>query len=253
MENIDTTTGKSLTLVLWHKLVDFIAEYTIVQIIGFLSLAFFAGCISALVVNLNATSAALLQVVRWNNFSIIKILAVYLIVFNARTIFSMCRNWAFSVVELFADQKICETLDGVPVSEILDHLFTEKTFKRDDIESKFSLPRYKVTELTKNLKRVSVLIHGENNASILNPNYSRQDIASILRGHELSAELEPLFRKKADMHYTSDPTAMEIEERVNTILSPAYGFKTRKIKEMAETSHATICAGDMQPACATFA
>lgn len=253
MDNTTTINGKSLIIVLWYKIVDLIAEYTILQIFSFIGLSLLAGLLSALVINLDATSSTLLNITRWHNFAIVKILSIYALVYNARTLYAMSRDYAFSIVELFSGQTICHTLDGVPVSEILDHLFTDKSFKRDDIESKFSLPRYKVTELTKNLKRVGILTHGENNASILNPDYSRQDIASILKGNESSNNLEPLFRKKSDMHYTSEPTATEIEERVNTLLSPALGFQKRRIKETAEISHATVCAGGVQAGCAAAA
>lgn len=123
-----------------------------------------------------------------------------------------------------------DCIDEVPKSELLDFLFTEKSFKREDVELAFRIPRYKVTDLKKNLERVGVLVRGECNAHILNEDYTRRDIASMIEGVNKSEQLQPLFRKRSNGSFTSEPSAKELKERLSQSLLPCaedVGFKTR--------------------------
>ena len=152
-------------------------------------------------------------------------------------------RWQTDMIHFLADVPTDE-IDGIPVSELLDHLFTAKSFKRDEIEEKFKLPRYRHTELAKKLKEIGVLVQGPCNAHVLNGEFSRQDIALMLRGKTSTEDLEPLFRKRGTS-YTAEPSAGEIEKRVSALLSPASGFLRREISESAEPSRAT----DAKPMC----
>lgn len=72
------------------------------------------------------------------------------------------------------------TLEGIPVVELLDHLFEKESFKREEVENKFGIPRNRYTTLAIKLENIGVLIRGENNARVLNTEYSRADVAAIL-------------------------------------------------------------------------
>lgn len=117
------------------------------------------------------------------------------------------------------EQLPSDCIDGIPRTELLDFLFREKSFKQQDVLTEFKIPRYRVTDLKQHLERVGILQRGECNAHVLNPEYSRQDIARMLDGVQTAADLQPLFRKREDGSFTSDPSAKEIERRVTSLLS----------------------------------
>lgn len=114
-----------------------------------------------------------------------------------------------------------DSIDGIPHSELIHHLFTEKSFKRDDIEDRFLLPRYKVQEMGENMERVNILVRGENNARVLNEELSRSDVASIIRSAKTTKELRPLFRKK-DRGFTSSPSAEQIKEELDSLATESH-------------------------------
>lgn len=94
------------------------------------------------------------------------------------------------------------SIEGIPVDELLDHLFTYGNFKRDDAESLFSMPRNRYKDLTDRMDRLGVFVRGENNARVLNPELSRQEVSALVRGEKCYVTLS------------------EIRERVAEFLSP---------------------------------
>lgn len=124
-------------------------------------------------------------------------------------------NVVQDVTDLFTfERPPQDTLDGIPHSELLDHLFTEKSFKRDEIKDKFLIGHHRTLELGANLEKVGVLVRGDNNARVLNEEYSRGDIASIINGVQFSRHLKPLVTKKQHSLHFSTPSAQEIKQSV---------------------------------------
>ncbi len=115
-----------------------------------------------------------------------------------------------------------ECIEDVPRVEILDHLFRNGTLLRNEAEVAFRLPRYRVTAIKQNLERVGVLVRGPNNSHVLNPEFSRQDVAAVLETSSTAAGLKPLFRKTASGSFTSKPSAAEVKERVEELLDEEY-------------------------------
>lgn len=162
-------------------------------------------------------------------------IAGFTLAYHWKPVTSVLRNSALWFWDLTCDtvyfvagetKRPSDCIDGIPRHELLDFLFTEKSFKQDDVMAAFRIPRYKVTELKQNLERVGVLVRGPNNSHVLNSDISRRDVASILNARTAS-ELQPLFRKRDDGSFTSDPSRPEIEERVASLLSAEEaGFRT---------------------------
>jgi hypothetical protein len=81
------------------------------------------------------------------------------------------------------------------------------------------------------LEELGILARGENNARVLNPEYSRSDIAAILQGAERSGDINKVFREVRPGSFTSEPTGKTIMERVKSFLSPSPRFPLHKIGE----------------------
>ena len=112
-----------------------------------------------------------------------------------------------------------ETIEGIPVFELLDHLFTFQSFKRDDIEKRFAIPRNRFTDLANKLEELQVLVRGENNSRVLNPEFSRSDVVLILSGVEQAKDLKPVFRQEDDSSFTSRPTGFDILDRIKNVFT----------------------------------
>lgn len=89
--------------------------------------------------------------------------------------------------------------------ELLDHLFEFESFKRDDIEKKFGIPRNRFTTLAQKLEDLCVLKRGENNSRILNEEFARSDVALLLEGKTSAADLRLVSRKVDDSTWTYTP------------------------------------------------
>lgn len=106
---------------------------------------------------------------------------------------------------------------GIPCIELVDYLFENDTFSRSDVEKTFGISRSTFEEIAKKLDEVSVFTRGPNNARVLNTDFSRADIYSILS----KGEVRPLHRKVSDTHYTHQPSMPSILSRS--------GFTTRPL------------------------
>lgn len=119
------------------------------------------------------------------------------------------------------------TIDGIPISELLDHLFEHESFKRDEIEAKFGIPRNRSDALGRKFDELGITIRNRFRARILNPELSRQDVAAMLEGKTTAAELQPYTLKKVGQNTLSTrATGREIEERVAAALP---SFTLRRI------------------------
>lgn len=181
---MENTTRKTMTSVIWHKLVDTVDRHSFLQIGTFLVLSFIAGIMSSFAVDGGSLAMAVLS---WRNHAIPNIVTMVTFVFCVpwfarkvcMALLDIYEHYTTSYEPIEDDQ---ETVHGVPVTELLDYLFTVKTFKRDDVESRFKIPRYKYTMLTKAMKKAGVLVHGINNQTVLADGVSRAYVAGVLTG-----------------------------------------------------------------------
>lgn len=130
-----------------------------------------------------------------------------------------------------------DSIEGIPVAELLNHLFTFKTFKRDDAERIFAMPRNRYQDLANRLDALGIFVRGTNNARELNPELSRQEVAALVRGERCASKLS------------------EIRERVAEFLSPTLpdevsgisGQLAEPLEDAVETGWQTVPLTDLKP------
>lgn len=89
------------------------------------------------------------------------------------------------------------TIEGIPIHEVVDHILTEGSFKRDDIERKFAIPRNRYQAIATKLDRSGIFIRGDNNARILRDDITREILAKVLTSPEI-----PFVRTKIQTSLT---------------------------------------------------
>ncbi len=180
MEN----TQKTMTQVLWNKMIDLVDNTELRDIAKFGTLSFFAGIMSSFFCD---GGEMMMKVMQYNHHMVPNIILTCTAVFSFPWIFRKATIAFSDALDFFKKEEDeieseIGTVEGIPLDELLDHLFTSKTFKRDDIEGRFKIPRYKYTLLSKRLKDAGVLTHGLNNTTVLADGMTREHVASVLTG-----------------------------------------------------------------------
>lgn len=173
----------------------------------------------------------------WQNGAIIKTTFIFFLVFNIQKIGTLgVKVWKNAQTT----QKIetGNTIEGIPTVELLDHLFNHQSFKREEIEKKFWIPRNRYTTLAMKLENIGVLIRGENNARVLNTEYARADIAAILENVDNARALKAVFREVAPGSFTREPTGKTILEKVQSALSPLPSPRRFELHKLENTENA---------------
>jgi hypothetical protein len=237
---METPTTPTIRAAVSARIAAHIEEHGVVPLARRASLLLLAGLLSAALVNLDVTLGGANALLAWHDFALGKVAWTFAAVLNAHRLPQLGRHLAGILARWVpagetSEGETPDTLEGIPTAELLDHLFTEKAL-RIDAWKKFGAKQYQVERIVKNLRRVEVLVKGPNNASVLNPEYARQDVASILRGKAKADQLEPLFRRDA-RGLTSRPSAAEIRERVEPAPLPrAPGFTLSTLSALAPVS-----------------
>lgn len=254
MEN--TIETPSLRSVVWGKFVEFVSHYSFVQIISFVFMSFIAGLLSAAVFNVDETLSVGQAALVWRGGLLVKVAGTFVLVFNARRIASFVWTHLQDMIYFLADSPTPNeiTIEGIPHHELLDHLFKTGSLKREEVKDKFGIAHHRFKALADRMEEVGILVRGEANARVLNPEYSRQDVALMLRKAENAEDIQALFRP-TDLGFTSAPSAKEIVNRVakevDTPLSPALGFTRRQITDMPNPSHVQALSNRVPTLCTT--
>lgn len=192
---MDTITEKKhMRSVLWQKIVGFLEEHSLRSILKAVALSFAAGLISAALTSPEETDRYFTAVMEWRNYTVpVTLWVVFLTFFGKKMLKGLAASVA-SVMPSYEEGEIEEDTDcmieGIPVTKLVDHLVKFKTFKRDDIERKFLIPRYRYTALAKKLKEIGVLTHGLNNMSVLGEEWGRSELTELFAGKQGADELE---------------------------------------------------------------
>lgn len=199
-------THRSASSIIVSKILDILESSTLSQIfLSFLAII----AIIFLTVVFTYTDDSLYvfgAILSWENAIIAKAILSALFVFNFSRIVAAILGWFESIMAPGLESvRTIDSIDGIPRLELLDHLFTVGTFKREDVEKKWGIPRYRVTIISKKLEDLGVLSRGENNARILNPEFTRADLATLLGDHE-SVEDIKVFTRKTDRGYSHRPS-----------------------------------------------
>lgn len=186
---------RTLTSILVSKILDVLESSTLSQIFSGFLLLLASIIITVVLTYTDDSIAAFRAILSWENAIITKAVVITLLVFNFSKILALILEWFESLLATHTDIRTIDSIDGIPRLELMDHLFTIGTFKRDDVESKWAIPRYRVTAISKKLEDLGVLIRGENNSRILNPEYTRADLATLLGDHQSMDDVKVLTRK----------------------------------------------------------
>lgn len=219
---------RTIRSIIWSKILDSIESVSLLEIFINFSLWIISGCAAYAAIHPDQAQMIAKAINEWWNYAFAKTFFSFGIIFNLHRIYHIIK---ILVARHSKKVPAGETLEGIPTVEILDHLFEVQSFKRDDIEKKFWIPRNRFTDLAQKLEDLDVLIRGDNNSRILNPEYSRADIAAILQGAERSGDLNKVFREVKPNSFTNEPTGRSIVERVKSFLSPSPRFPLHKIGE----------------------
>lgn len=178
-----------------------------------------------------------LPIIKWRNGLVPTLVLVMTVETHARWLLRSLRDLFRSL------RPQVESIEGIPTVELLDWLFTRGSLKVKEATAAFRVPQHRVEALAKKLREIEVLVPGACNASVLNPAYSRQDVASIFEGREAASDLRPLFRREGN-RMTSEPSGKDILSRVEAALAPlsdeltppprASGFITRLVTDASQ-------------------
>lgn len=177
-------------------------------------------------------------VAKWADFAVPKTLAAFGFVFSWRFwVLMLQRAWdwvsAFEVPAAAPVREDVPSFYGLPVVELVEYLFAgDGSFRRDDVEARFAMPRNKFDEMAKKMDGVKIFVRGENNARKLNPDFSRSDVSSMLFAAVESGELRPLMRKESECSYTSSPSMPELVAAAQ-VPPPSHGFTVRRLSDVS--------------------
>ena len=141
-----------------------------------------------------------------NNSILLKAIFSFLIVINFSRISEGIKNldlW-------FGKNESTDHIEWIPTLELVDYLFENRSFKRDEVEKTFGIPRNRYEKLAKKLDELSILLRGENNARILNEEFTRQEVYKILDWKSSAEELKNIFSKVSDSVYLVAPAIKNI-------------------------------------------
>lgn len=225
MQTDTQITGRTLISVLYGKLIDYVDDRSMKQI----ARDFFLSVTSAFVIGLATKPGLTLSILRWRDGVIPSLVFLLVVAVHGKALVVSLWNLGLALVPE-TEPPAEDRIEGIPTVELLDWLFTRKSLKVKEATEEFQVPQHRVEEIIKNLKRVGVLIAGPSNSSVLSSEFSRQDVASILKGQASARDIEPLFRRQGSI-LTSEPSAKAIEARVEEALSPlpAPGFTSRPL------------------------
>lgn len=245
MENINTNaaavankTRRTVSGILWDKCLDSLEHNSWGSIFSTLGKCVFSLVLAASLFDVQAAVNLFVAVARWADFAVPKTLAAFGFVFAWRAWWFLLRkSWELvSSFELPAPAPVREevpTFYGVPVVELVEYLFAgDGSFRRDDVEARFAMPRNKFDEMAKKMDGVKIFVRGENNARKLNPDFSRSDVSSMLFSAVESGELRRLFRKESECSFTSRPSMPDLVAASESPASP-HGFTVRRLDSVS--------------------
>ena len=107
---------------------------------------------------------------------------------------------------------------GIPVVELVDYLFSGSPLGRVQFCEYFGVSRTTYDDIFSGLDSIKVFSRGVSNARILNPEYSRSDIASIISRASSSGAIKPLI-KVVENGFSHKPSMPDIVRRSPTFVT----------------------------------
>jgi len=198
------TLKRTIRTIIWSKFLDLVEGKTLGSIFKFISLSILAMHLAFVFTHTEPAIIFLSDLFKLDNFLIPKSILAFLIVFNHWKIFRSIKILSNKIKKQKPEGEK-DTIEGVPTVEILDHLFEEKSFKRQEVEKKFWIPRNRYQVLVEKLDDLWVLERGENNSRVLNWDFGREDVAMILRGKKCAKDLSQPIRQEKPWVFSFRP------------------------------------------------
>lgn len=117
-----------------------------------------------------------------------------------------------------------ERFYGIPVVELVEYIFSGRGFVRSEVERRFGIPRNKFDEMAKKLDEVKIFSRGSNNARVLNPDMSREDVSSILFRAAETGEIRPLIRE-TENGFSHTPSMPALRSSSGFVTRPLSDFR----------------------------
>jgi hypothetical protein len=204
----------SLSRSLKVKVFEAFDTLTLSETLKMISLILLSMFLTGLLVRPDLLQSGIIFLLKFYNYLVPKFIATLLIVFNSTRIMGAVKR-----MRPVKKTPRAHLIEGIPAVEILDHIFTEGSFKREEVKKKFGIPHDRCNRLAQKLEDLGVFVRRENNARVLNPDMSRQDVAAILEGKTEAKELQPTMKKVSAGSWTVDPIGPRIQERVEKMLT----------------------------------
>lgn len=189
MENNIFIEEKSLSSVLWYKFLSYLEENSLLSFFCIVCKVLISCVLAASLLDIRAAVEMLVASLKWANFAVPKLFLSFTLVFSWKIWFFWVKNRAisfFSYISVCIRPKMSgASFYGIPVVELVEYLFSgDGSFRRDDIERRFAIPRNRFDEMAKLLDDYGVFTRGKNNARSLNPVISREALVSMLSGEK---------------------------------------------------------------------
>lgn len=140
-----------------------------------------------------ATVIVVLSVMYWQEALTV---AAFLWVHGWRVLLAVCLTECFfrrkKILRFFRRQwngRNQYTLEGVPKSELLHHLFESDGLLMESTMEKFGMSRKAFDRLARKLEKLGVLVRGPNNARVLSAAYSREELAEMIESATEAADI----------------------------------------------------------------
>jgi len=179
--------------------------------------------ISIIFINMPESQEKLAMAFNYGNFAIIKILTSFLLVFHFKMIIILIKRiWKSLLDELSGKIRQFtphgDIYHGIPVVELVDYLFSGNPLGRTQFCDHFGVSRSTYDEIFSGLDSIQVFSRGASNARVLNPDYSRSDIASIISRASSSGVIKPLI-KVVENGFSHKPSMPDIIRRSPTFVT----------------------------------
>lgn len=116
---------------------------------------------------------------------------------------------------------------GIPVVELVDYLFSSSPLGRTQFCDHFGVSRSTYDDIFSGLDSIKVFTRGVSNARVLNPEYSRSDIASIISRASSSGVIKPLM-KVVENGFSHKPSMPDIIRRSPTFVTQPVNSNLRE-------------------------
>lgn len=224
---------RTISWIIWHKFLDCIEWSSLSWIMRFILLLNIS-IIITLTLNYTEEMIDVFQrIFEAYDFFLIKALWVFFLVFNYKEVFNLFLKTKKKKKEY---KPLNNTIEWIPVFELLDHLFTHESFSRQDIEAKFWISRSQFQKLVSKLDELKILVRWENNARILNNEFSRQDLAKMIDWKTSAKEIsKPMYINK-NWTFSFRPMWLKIKKEVENKINTPLHEELFKIKRIGQTA-----------------